>query len=256
MNDPYPDWVINGLLNEARTCGIRPPVAMIVLNPQSSVSQAIFADRNDTFMPGSTPTSSRKEVVKSLPVPGAAALLRKHGGIAGAGFGALFTRPWPKVELWLAQVQERYLGLIAFGHEKVVLDCVSDYNDFPALACPKWARNQRGLSAFPMRFNDGPNIPVCGHSPKDAIAAKGLVRVVVDRKLRLLRDPIRLPVDDHVLAAILREHYIASPRVVAEAIAVLRKRGKEEDLWLLRILESQPELEGLARGVQQQLGGE
>jgi hypothetical protein len=258
MIDPEVKQFVEGTMTKAKRLGIVQPV-FTRLMPGSLPARAIYARVKGRPMRRPSRKQKKETIDVLLSVSDAARLFRVHGGIVGAGVAALMSRSETMVDCWLATLDEHQLYVVGFHENEVMLTSSGYYCAFTVGLLLDSARDYRGLCTVPMVFEDGAKVLVCGHSLREVGGTVGLVSAVVDGCLPPCEDSYKLvplPVDDDVLAVILQQHFVAVPQAVAEAIRVLRKRGKEEERWLMRVLESQPELKALARAVQHHLSGE
>jgi hypothetical protein len=252
MDEPIRQWIEDAMA-KAKRLGISQPVFTRLMRC-SLPARAIYASVKDR--PMWRPSGKLKEelIEVVLSVSEAVPLFREHAGITGAAVAALISRSEPKVACWLAKLDEHQLNVAGFDENEMVLTSNAYYGEI-ARDLLITTQDYRGPCTAHVEF-EGPRVLVCGPSLQEVVATVGLVSAVVDGCLPLCEDDYKLvplPVDDDVLAVILQQLYVARPQAVAEAIRVLRKRGKEEDRWLMRVLESRRELNGLASEVRQAL---
>ena len=105
-------------------------------------------------------------------------------------------------------------------------------------------------------------VPVCGKDAATALWAAALADTVLRRGQETPLPTsktggiITARINDRSLSRFLLDIYAGEPNTVAEAIMALRKLDPARAAWLVRVLQTRPELTALARAVHAELTGD
>jgi hypothetical protein len=227
------DDVLNHHVAEARARGLRTPVIALLF---WDMPRDIRAKLDGHAPPPEKTDDANSFEVNTWTVAAAIKLLRRHAGLGGAAVARLLARPPSRPEFWVVSFEATHVAIAAFAHGDIVFQS----------ACP-YRRIE--FEAPPTQATDLAWATDCAR--EEMARAAYLVRVASSASLPIGTDDktVDLPIGDDELALVLKDTYGDEPQIVAAAILRLRMLKGGKDGWLLRVLQSRPELRKLAKPV-------
>src|SRR5262249_53343140 len=125
---------------------------------------------------------------------------------------------------WMLILYQKHLAIGGFIDDALLLEGNLSYDELPVRVCPECISSKEGLTTLPLSTG-ARTVLVCGRPPQEAAQALELASVIHSRRLPTTsrKNRVDLPVDEHVLTAILKTLYADAPRAVAEAVRAMRK---------------------------------
>jgi hypothetical protein len=260
------DEVLRRHLEKARAKGIEGPPVLLLLSEKSAQGRAAYQALNGKPMDPPPDGLSEEEwrPIEVLSVEEASRVLREHAGAGGAVMAAHLVDKVLPTELWLVLLRQDDIRFRAFCNGQRLSGGALDYERPSREARPPGeVLKDEGPSSFRVSMDNGDSALVCGPTGADAAMATALVMTVTTPNMiwphpHRRGKTVTIPMTDEDLAELLLDDYATGdgPRPVAEAIHALRRLGKREDAWLMKVLWGWPALRELAKKVHEELTGE
>jgi hypothetical protein len=225
------DQIVFRHATRGRRNGIPQPVIPLI-GVSSTVGKAIarqFADRASSLVGHNTGVSFL--AFPAITVPEAVQLLHRHAGLGGMAVANLLKDPPKPADCWALVCEDVSLAVAAYRGRKFAF--------------------QSGAGYTGDQFLESLGVDADAEEDIDVQLAVALLNLTTTRHLPGGADKtsVGLPVDDDLLARILRRHYASRPTVVVAVLTHLLAVSPKDHDWLRTVLRNRKTLRELSRKV-------